>query len=64
MESKRYILDIYCEIDAEDIGQELELFDGDIWCPETGKRFKGTFLIKTLEELETSEEEIVSERQL
>lgn len=62
--AKRYIIDIYCEIDAEDVGTELELLEGDVRDPDTGKLYKGTFLIKKLDETDKYEERIVSEAQL
>jgi hypothetical protein len=64
MMAKRFILDVYCEIDATDIGTELELFEGDVKDPDTGKLYKGTFVIKSLEELDKYEESIIDESQL
>lgn len=64
MQPKRFIVDIYCEIDAEDLGTELELIEGDVKDPDTGRLYKGTFVIKSLEELEKYEEPVVSESQL
>ena len=64
MEPKKYVIDIFCEIDAEDIGTEVELFEGDVKDPETGRHYKGTFIIKSLEAVDEYEEEITSDRQL
>lgn len=52
---KRFIIDIYCEIDSNDIGQDLELVRGDFKCPDTGKMFTGTFVIKDICELKEIE---------
>lgn len=60
----RFVVDIYCEIDAEDLGQELELLEGDLRDPDTGKLYKGHFVLKNVEELDTYEDRIVSEKQL
>lgn len=64
MDKKRFIIDIYCEIDDEDLGTEVELFEGDVINPDTGQMYKGTFVIKSLEAVEKYEEKITSDRQL
>lgn len=61
---KRYIIDIYCEIDEIDLNSNLELIEGDIKDADTGQLFTGTFIIKDLKELDKYEERITSENQL
>ena len=61
---KRYIIDIYCEIDEEDLNSSLELLEGDIKDADTGQLFTGTFVIKELKELDKYEERITSDTQL
>ena len=58
-----YVLDVWCMIDEEDIGNELELTaDDEIYCPTTGKVYTGTLIVKDLKEVGIREEP--SERQL
>jgi len=60
----RLIIDIYCEIDTTDVGQQLELLEGDVKDPETGKLYKGTFIITDLEEMNAYDRNPASEAEL
>lgn len=61
---RRFIIDLYCEIDDTDLDTNLELVEGDIKDVETGQLYTGTFVIKDLKELDKYEERITSDAQL
>jgi len=46
---KRLVIDIYAEMDLDDVGEEFTIDEGEVRCPHTGEVYKGKFIIKNLE---------------